>query len=169
MIANREEYRTGDAEEEPEAGGSAMSSTQERIKKRREYLKKKGTAYRNVSTQAVFVVLAVMLTIVSLLATIFSLLRLDLLSVLFFAALTALDGVMTRSVIDSARQAHEQAKQLPYVPPVTANSLPAEEVLVRGSEEPAEEQGKVLLRGTDGSAGTGKQELLRGSQRQDRE
>jgi hypothetical protein len=41
--------------------------------------------------------------------------------------------------------------------------LAAEEVLVRGSEEPAQEQYKVLLRGTDGSAGTGEQELLRSS------
>jgi hypothetical protein len=70
--------------------------------------------------------------------------------------------------VRSIRKARQEAKQLPYVPPVTANTLPAEEVLVRGSEEPTQEQGKVLLRGADGSAGTGEQELLRSSQGQDK-
>ena len=62
-----------------------------------------------------------------------------------------------------------KVSQIPYVPPVTASTLPAEEVLVRGAEEPKQEQSKVLLRGIDNSTGTGKQELLRGSQGQDRE
>jgi len=66
-----------------------------------------------------------------------------------------------------ALQAHQEARRIPYVPPVTAKALPAEEVLVRGSEEPAQEQGKVLLRGTEGSTDTGEQELLRSSQGQE--
>lgn len=69
-------------------------------------------------------------------------------------------------MVRAAHRAHREAKQLPYVPPVTADILPAEEVLVRGSAQPAQEQSKVLLRGTDSSAGTGEQELLRSSQEQ---
>ena len=61
---------------------------------------------------------------------------------------------------------HKNIKHIPYVPPVTSDTLPAEEVLVRGSEEPTQEQSKVLLRGTECSMGTGEQELLRSSQGQ---
>jgi len=73
-----------------------------------------------------------------------------------------------REFYRSLRHAYREASQLPYVPPVTADTLPVEEVLVRGSEEPAQEQSQVLLRGTDGSAGAGEQELLRRSQGQER-
>jgi len=64
-------------------------------------------------------------------------------------------------------RASSEAEKLPFVPPVTADTLPAEEVLVRGSEEPAQEQSKILLRGTNGSGGTREQELLRSSQQQE--
>jgi hypothetical protein len=47
-----------------------------------------------------------------------------------------------------------------------AYTLPAEEVLVRGSEEPAQEQSQVLQRGTDSCQENAQQELLRSSQRQ---
>src|SRR5262245_15619593 len=44
------------------------------------------------------------------------------------------------------RDGIKQVKTTSYIPPVTPNTLPAEEVLVRGSQEPEEEQSAVLLR-----------------------
>jgi hypothetical protein len=54
----------------------------------------------------------------------------------------------------------ELVKSLTYVPPVTAETLPAEEILVRGSEEPPGVQSEVLLRGALGHE-TPQEELLR--------
>jgi hypothetical protein len=132
-----------------------MGSTQERIQKRRLYLMLKGGAYTLVGLMVLvaglfFVIALREWKVGSLLGAL----------VLLLAA---------RQVTRFAHRVHRKAKQLPYVPPVTVNTLPAEEVLVRGSEEPKEEQGKVLLRGTGGSEGTGEQELLRSSQRQERD
>lgn len=63
-----------------------------------------------------------------------------------------------------ARQILRTARQLSYVPPVTAETLPAEEVLLRGAEEPASEQSKVLLRSIASGPESASQELLRCSQ-----
>jgi hypothetical protein len=51
-------------------------------------------------------------------------------------------------------------KSNPYVPPVTASTLPAEEILVRATEEPPVAQSEVLLRAAQGQE-TPKEELLR--------
>ena len=53
-------------------------------------------------------------------------------------------------------------KSIPYVPPVTPNTLPAEEVLVRGSQEPTQEQSTVLLRAA-GENTDRPEEMLRAS------
>jgi len=54
------------------------------------------------------------------------------------------------------RRAREQ-----YFPPVTPNTLPAVEVLVRSSEEPPVVQSEVLLRAAQAAQETPKEELLR--------
>jgi|SRR5579871_2441662 len=149
-----------------------MSSTLERIRKRRLYLKKKRTAYIEAGIAALLALLFGWIM--------YNLLRefgkalLDnygsgvndpinsLIAIVCFGT-SLFFGRIFWLLVRSTRKAYRTVKQLLYVPPVTANTLPAEEVLVRGSEEPTEEQGKVLLRGTDGSAGAGEQELLRGS------
>jgi hypothetical protein len=51
---------------------------------------------------------------------------------------------------------------IPYVPPVTPSTLPAEEVLVRGAEEPNAPQ-ETLLRATVKGEDTKTEELLRSS------
>ena len=65
-----------------------------------------------------------------------------------------------------ARRQAKKATTIPYVPPVTANAdnLPAEEVLVRGSEEPLAPQREVLLRATIAEQGTPPEQLLRSSE-----
>ncbi len=70
---------------------------------------------------------------------------------------SALPSVMTIS------KDMKKAKQVPYVPPVIANTLPAEEILVRAADEPPVAQSAVLLRAAKGVE-TPKDELLRVSQ-----
>ncbi len=53
------------------------------------------------------------------------------------------------------------AKSNPYVPPVTPDTLPADEILVRGSEEPPVAQSEVLLRAAHRGKETPKEEWLR--------
>jgi|SRR5579884_273968 len=149
-----------------------MSNTQERIQKRREYLKRKGRAYTKASLATfftmpcVFMGLVFMLAAINLFTAFRGIERTDMQAGVLCIVLCLLFWVASFRLGYLARQAHRTAKQLPYVPPVTADTLPAEEVLVRGSEQPSQEQGKVLLRGTGGSVGTGEQELLRSSQGQ---
>src|SRR5579871_2143700 len=140
-------------------GGSlTMSSTQERIKKRQEYLKKKAGAYANMSIYALITLPLSLVAGFSLIAVMLYLY--DYISGKpspdygmsgLFSIIAVIFGGFVWLFARFARQAHQEAKQLPYVPPIAADTLPAEEVLVRGSEQPAQEQGKVLLRGTGGS------------------
>lgn len=53
--------------------------------------------------------------------------------------------------------------KIPVVPPVNIATLPAEEVLVRGSEAPSFAQSEVLLRATQ-AAETPQEELLRAAE-----
>jgi len=153
-----------------------MSSTHERVKKRREYLTMKGAAYIGIAIGLAMIVDWVTKFIRAV--THLSLFWNHLITgrvhshvfVLLFSMLIFLVGMTAVTIIcfgGVVRHLALKAKQLPYVPPVTADTLPAEEVLVRGSEQPTQEQGKVLLRGTDGSGGAGEQELLRSSQGQE--
>ena len=141
-------------------------STQERIKKRREYLKQKGGAYIELIGSGVcFALIAygsIYLVIFVYLAQ--TPMRHDhpIRWRLGLVGLTLGMVILLYSVWKGIKQ-NSQVLQIPYVPPVTADALPAEEVLVRGSVEPAQEQSRVLLRGTDGSADTGERDLLRGS------
>ena len=52
------------------------------------------------------------------------------------------------------------SSNIPYVPPFTPDTLPADEILVRGSEEPPTAQREVLLRAAK-AVETSEDELLR--------
>ncbi len=137
-----------------------MNRIQERKQQRQEYLKQKGKAY---SIMAIFsTVLG--LTIISGLVGIVYLALLILfdpktaseqqvsspLSKLIFLAFMALLAfglymALCCSVRDG-RALRRQIAQLPYIPPVTPDTLPAEELLVRGAEEPKQAQSEVLVR-----------------------
>ena len=73
-----------------------------------------------------------------------------------------------RLVIEAAGRAFQkwkdEADHLAYVPPVTADTLPADEILVRAADEPPVEQSSVLLRAAQAGLETAKAELLRVSQ-----
>ena len=57
-------------------------------------------------------------------------------------------------------RSEETIANLPYVAPIAPDTLPAEEILVRGSSEPPVAQSEVLLRAAQGQE-TPKEELLR--------
>jgi hypothetical protein len=61
---------------------------------------------------------------------------------------------------DLMHKAEEMEKGNPYVPPVTAANLPADEILVRASDEPPIVQSECLLRAAQGVE-TPNEELLR--------
>jgi hypothetical protein len=58
-------------------------------------------------------------------------------------------------------QAYREEAAIPYVPPLRPESLPAEEVLVRGAQEPVQEQSASLLRAAEERAEASAEELLR--------
>ena len=152
-----------------------MSSTLERIKQRREYLMKAAVAYTNMALAVLYIVLIAwgMHFIYSTCREAVSTETGDVSgwngAIVFFLFMASCCLVVIYFLARAIPKLHQEARQLRYVPPVTADALPAKEVLVRGSQEPPQELGKALLRGIDGRAGTGEQELLRGSQGQERE
>ena len=60
-------------------------------------------------------------------------------------------------------RAEQEERSLAFVPPVTPDTLPAEEVLVRGAQELTQEQSTVLLRAAEESVASPTEELLRAS------
>jgi hypothetical protein len=57
-------------------------------------------------------------------------------------------------------QKADEAATLPYIPPVTPDTLPAEEMLVRGSEEP-QAGSETLVRPSTATRETPAEQLLR--------
>lgn len=150
-----------------------MSQTQQRKKLRREYLKKKSVIYIKAIVD-VFSALCFAGIVWWLLGNCHYLLFGDavygweivcvpfVVIILLGASLWC--GITSWRLVILARNFHREAKQLEPVPRVTTDTLLAEEVLLRGSAEPSQEQSKVLLRGIQHREDTADQELLRGSQ-----
>lgn len=141
-----------------------MSQIRERVKQRREYLRKKGIAYSLMTFVALFMVpcFVVALTlwgiaIYCLIARPHGYFFFTFMATFGALCISWLSWLLTLAVYDI----HQEARQLPYVPRVTSDTLPNEEVLVRGAEEPASPQSEVLLRGAQGSGEMAEQELLR--------
>jgi hypothetical protein len=88
----------------------------------------------------------------------------NLVSSLSFFFLAVICAYITVGLIQSTRKYHVEALQVPNVLPVTANTLPAEEILVRAAEEPPVAQSTVLLRAAQRGQETPQEELLRMSQ-----
>ncbi len=62
------------------------------------------------------------------------------------------------------KQSIQSARELPYIPPVTAGTLPADEILIRGSEEPPVAQSEVLLRAAQPEQNVQAEALLRATE-----
>jgi hypothetical protein len=80
-------------------------------------------------------------------------------SMFFFLVLIAL--ISGYNVTRGTGKAIDKIARIPYVPPVIADNLPADEILVRGSDEPSVGQSDVLLRAAQQVQETAKEELLR--------
>src|SRR5260370_33487923 len=112
----------------------------ERQKKRREYLKKKAGAYVLIML-AVFVCLALIVGGMPACGKLADL-SMDSSRGWFWGFSMTLAGIVVTIVIFLAlyfggqilTSSGEITKTIPYVPPITPNTLPAEEVLVRGSQ-----------------------------------
>jgi hypothetical protein len=126
-----------------------MKQVPDRMRLRREYLKQ-----RNVE------VLRVAVDVGFLCAIIFLLFHGNKRIVPIYGML----GVITVRLVTRGVRRAQAIKQIPYVPPVTPDALPADEILVRGSVEPPIEQSEMLLRGAQKGEETPQEELLRVSQ-----
>lgn len=134
----------------------------DRHKQRKEYLRHKTTTLSKFIGSLVTALLIPVLSIVCLrrlvdwMFQLNSLLLLCLLSCLFIIVICLPVGWFSQI---SGRSWREH-RSIPYVPAIPPNSLPANEVLVRSSQEPEQEQSTVLLRAAE-NADTPAEELLR--------
>ena len=69
-------------------------------------------------------------------------------------------GLCSWSLWKGVKGARDQAR-LPYVPPVTDSTLPADEILVRGAAEPAAPNETLLRAAREGEEQLKPEELLR--------
>ena len=152
-----------------------MSTIPDRVKLRRNYLRKKGTAYTLQGIGFLIAVPALTSTFFFgfciLWAATHSLFGwgmdahpeddTDMLKVC--GVVTLVSGLIAVGGVGLQRRG-VITRRMPYVPPVTASTLPAEETLVRASEEPTVAQSEILLRAAHAEQETPQQELLRGSQ-----
>ena len=146
----------------------------DRQKQRQEYLKKKiGGFGKGLGAGLASMVMAAVtgLLIAVGLMVIFEAGRADIsakqsvLALFSGIGLIILGCIMGRTALRSGHYARRQvssAALLPYIPPITSDTLPVDEVLVRGSEEPAE-QSCVLLRAAGERADIPAEQLLRAS------
>jgi hypothetical protein len=144
-----------------------MNQLPDRKKLRQEYLKQKAGAYAKGTAGATLVIPATLLccllggiTVALMIVMLYTATPVNLIFVLLTATLTTISGALVRWCW-RARHEFRRAADIPYVPPVNANALPADEVLVRSSEEPAVAQSEVLLRAAQRGQETAKEELLR--------
>lgn len=153
----------------------ALDRVPNRRKLRQEYLKKKAKAYSKsaffglvllpfASCSVLFGVIAVVVLIGLMYALFSGRLVSSVVPLLFVGlAIGFVLWIVTWMFWVFLRDELEEARIIPYVPPVTVETLPAEEVLVRGAEEPAAIR-ETLLRATTGTEETKAEELLRSAQ-----
>jgi hypothetical protein len=151
-----------------------MTRVPDRKKLRREYLKQKGFAYYHLTGKSLFFSLGVLVCIglLQFAVYVFFVAIQDGRESSFYAEpeyyvsglcgiMACVSAVITRSIWRGVQQA-KQDLNIPNVPPLTSDTLPAEEVLVRGAEEPL--AGKdTLVRPSTASEETTAEQLLRNS------
>jgi hypothetical protein len=140
----------------------------DRQKQRWEYLRKKAGKHSYVFIMGVFWLCAALATLLCGLLTCLGLIQgflgTGLTYPLFLPFLmTVVGGYVSWLIYRYTNRVEKEALSIPFVPPFTPDTLPAEEVLVRGSEEPTQEQNTVLLRAAEESADIPAVQLLRAS------
>jgi|SRR5579884_72634 len=150
-----------------------MGYVQDRIRKRREYLTRKSLGYAWAGLNALLVVpclcIAFVLFVYNLCTICFLFRTNDIARIVFVFCLALSFQGMALILARSAGEAHREARHMRRVPPVTFETLPAEEVLLRSSEESLQAQSRLLLRSLEGPEEILKRELLKSSQAQEQE
>src|SRR5689334_12444074 len=103
-----------------------MARIPDRKKMRREYLKRKGKAYTKVAAKGLFVIPAALVSLGIIAAQWWGISQgypFLPISILLFM----LSAMITQRLWRAMQQARQDAAHLPYVPPVTTDTLPAEE------------------------------------------
>jgi hypothetical protein len=144
-----------------------MEKAPDRRKLRQEYLKTKAGAYVRGTVGATLLLPAVLtfflLAAITLVLGLFAMNPHGAISFLVACIISLCLTIASAALVRwcwRVRHEFKRASELPYVPPVTAATLPAEEILVRGSEEPPVQQSEVLLRAAKPQE-TPEEELLR--------
>lgn len=146
-----------------------MNRALEQKKQRREYLKQRGYGYGKMAVAGIFMIPCILVAALLGLGALIALListgggSADAFSSGMLALFVAgVFVVLTVMLWKTAQEGRTEAN-IPYVPPVTADILPVEEVLVRGAEAPAATSA-TLLRPTTATQETKTEELLRVTQ-----
>jgi hypothetical protein len=129
-----------------------MNKVQDRKKQRREYLRKKAMIY----ALPVMVAAGTVVSIYNLLGPDFT--RTQGVASTIWAVIPC--GFLVVLSWAHYSKARRDAARITHVPPVTPVTLPADEILVRGAEEPSAPNG-TLLRATVKGETTNAEELLR--------
>jgi hypothetical protein len=142
----------------------------DRQKQRQEYLKKKAGACRKIFSGSVGFLCLFSIAFVFFVSACAALIRSWIgQSLLWFVYAIVLGlwawgmGYRCWDMYHFIKNVKEEQAAMAYSPPVTPNTLPAEEVLVRGSQEPTQEQSTVLLRAAGVGEEVPSEELLRAS------
>ncbi len=141
-----------------------MNKVPDRKRLRRDYLRIRGGKHTKAMLCFLSVAPAALIALAFASNAIDAMRQTNLVSSLSFFFLAVICAYITVGLIQSTRKYHVEALQVPNVLPVTANTLPAEEILVRAAEEPPVAQSTVLLRAAQRGQETPQEELLRMSQ-----
>lgn len=140
-----------------------MKRIPDRKKLRREYLRKKGETYANIVIYFLILFVPVIALYMFFKCDSGTRVRIGIFAALtwiIFAPIYELLWYLFWCAIVELSKELNKAKQIPYVPPITPSTLSAEEVLVRGAEEPSAPS-ETLLRATVKGKATKREELLR--------
>ena len=149
-----------------------MNRVPDRKRQRREYLRKKRQAYKKAVAAGTLFVPTFMGASVCFLLTAFgfgyAIWNLNattfneywLVGTIPFTGIGAILLWIAKSSWSAIQQQVDIAKHIPYVPPVTPFDLPADEILVRGAQQPDAPQ-ETLLRAAQGDEEVAHSQLLR--------
>ena len=140
-----------------------MRQVPNRTKLRRTYLRRKAETYMTLLTSSGLVVVFVLI-----LAAIIALARWFVLQqqpgmAIVMVGFGFFPLFLCLVCLNDVKNTKQKSRRLPYVPPVTPETLPADEILVRGAQPPPVVQNEVLLRAAT-AASTPKEELVRGAE-----
>jgi hypothetical protein len=145
-----------------------MKQVPDRKKLRREYIENKQSAYVQLFVgsmlllpSAIIAIISAIITVIGCLSTILARQFSNFVNCLLIGGVVTLFFGLIAWMGSTIIAEGKRLKRIPYVPPVSLNILPAEEILVRASEKPPVTQSEVLLRAAQKGQETPKEELLR--------